>query len=79
MLSMFLFSGISGVVILAPATDMLQNHFDNAPKHLLIILAAIGVAGAFSLIANSMENNFSAIAISVHDKHFHYKWDTIGS
>ena len=64
-LSMFLFSGISGVVILAPATDMLQNHFDNAPKHLLIILAAIGVAGAFSLIANSMENNFSAISISV--------------
>ena len=38
MLSMFLFSGISGVVILAPATDMLQNHFDNAPKHLLITL-----------------------------------------
>ena len=65
LLSMFLFSGISGVVILAPATDMLQNHFDNAPKHLLILLAAIGVAGAFSLIANSMENNFSAISISV--------------
>ena len=64
-LSMFLFSGISGVIILAPATDHLQNHWENSPKHLLILLAAIGVAGAFSLITNSMENNFSAIAISV--------------
>ena len=56
LLSMFLFSGISGVLILAPATDHLQNHWENSPKYLLILLAAIGVAGAFSLIANSMEN-----------------------
>ena len=46
-LSMFLFSGISGVIILAPATDRLQDRFENSPKHLLILLAAIGVAGKF--------------------------------
>jgi MFS family permease len=65
LLSMFLFSGIAGVVFIAPATDKLQVHWVNAPKHLLILLAGVGIMGAFSLLANSEPDNFDAIAISM--------------
>ena len=65
LLSMFLFAGIASVVMVAPATDKLQERWLDAPKHMLILLSGLGLFGAFLLFANSTPNNFFPIAASL--------------